>query len=105
MPPRQLGRGGGKGGKAASVHLSYYHSPCAVNYNLALDVHFFSAQCTRSQKEAAMKQVEEIRLRCTQQQYETIKEAADQIGLSISAYVRMAALSNAQARLEAADGR
>ena len=52
-----------------------------------------------------MKQVEEIRLRCTRDQYETIKEAADQIGLPISAFVRMAALSNAQARLEAADGR
>ena len=49
-----------------------------------------------------MPSTEEIRLRCTAQQYETIKEAADQIGLSISAFVRMAALSNAQARLEAA---
>jgi len=49
-----------------------------------------------------MSSTEEIRLRCTQQQYETIKAAADQIGLSISAYVRMAALSNAQGRLEAA---
>ena len=39
-----------------------------------------------------MKNSEEIRMRCTREQYDEIKTAADHLGLSVSAYVRMVAL-------------
>lgn len=42
-----------------------------------------------------MSSTEEIRLRCTQQQYQAIKAKAEKLGLSISAYVRMVALEAA----------
>jgi len=42
-----------------------------------------------------MTQNEEIRFRCTQQQYQAIKAKAEKLGLSISAYVRMVALEAA----------
>jgi len=42
-----------------------------------------------------MTQNEEIRFRCTKEQYGTIKAKAEKLGLSISAYVRMVALEAA----------
>jgi len=74
-----------------------YEKICdAVNYNLSLDVQFFSAQCTPTKQGATqMTQNEEIRFRCTKEQYGTIKAKAEKLGLSISAYVRMVALEAA----------